>query len=184
MMAEQTKTVFAVFYVYILFREDGRPFYVGKGSNGRSLEHEREARRGVGRRFSIIRKMQALGLDLPKIKLHQGLTEAVAHPTRLRSLRRTAATRTVVRQRDGWRGWVPRPTSSMQSSPSSGLQGAYSRPPEPGPRAGSSGDVMPGQVVPEAVPVFTRQDGSGIAFVAGRRVIASPNSDRILRVVN
>jgi hypothetical protein len=72
-------------------------------------------------------------------------------------------------------------TSSTQPSPSNGLQGAYRR---PGPRAGSSGIVMPGQVVPEAVPVFTRQDGSATAFVAGRRVIVGPNSNRILRVVH
>jgi hypothetical protein len=72
-------------------------------------------------------------------------------------------------------------TSSTQPSPSNGLQGAYRRPPEPGPRAGSSGIVMPGQVVPEAVPVFTRPDGSGTAFVDGHRVIVGPNSNRIVR---
>jgi hypothetical protein len=43
---------------------------------------------------------------------------------------------------------------------------------------------MPGQVVPEDVPVFTKQDGSGTAFVAGRRVIVGPNTNRILRVLN
>jgi hypothetical protein len=75
-------------------------------------------------------------------------------------------------------------TSSTQPSPSNGLQGAYRRPPEPGPRAGSSGVVMPGQVVPGDLPVFTRSDGSSTAFVAGRRVIVGPNSNRILRVVN
>jgi hypothetical protein len=75
-------------------------------------------------------------------------------------------------------------TSPTQPSPTNGLQGAYRRPPEPGPRAGSSGVVVPGQVVPEAVPIFTRPDGSGSAFVAGRRVIVGPNSNRILRVVN
>jgi hypothetical protein len=74
-------------------------------------------------------------------------------------------------------------TSSTQPSPSIGLQGAYRRPPEPGPRAGSSGIVMPGQILPEAVPVFTRPDGSGTAFVAGRRVIVGPKSNPIVRVV-
>jgi hypothetical protein len=43
-------------------------------------------------------------------------------------------------------------TASTQPSPSNGLQGAYRRPPEPGPRAGSSGVVMPGQVVPGDLP--------------------------------
>jgi hypothetical protein len=42
---------------------------------------------------------------------------------------------------------------------------------------------MPGQVVPENLPVFTRPDGSGTAFVGGHRVIVGPNSNRILRVI-
>ena len=33
------------YYVYLLCRPDGRPFYVGKGLNRRALEHEAEARR-------------------------------------------------------------------------------------------------------------------------------------------
>jgi hypothetical protein len=73
--------------------------------------------------------------------------------------------------------------SPMQSGSSLGLTKAYQRPPEPGPRAGSSGMVVPGQVVPEDVPVFVNPDGSGTAFVAGQRVITSPNSNRILRLV-
>ena len=75
-------------------------------------------------------------------------------------------------------------TSSKQSGSSWRLTRAYQRPPDPGPRAGSSGIVMPGQVVPEEVPVFVNPDGSGTAFVDGRRVITSPNSNRISRVVN
>lgn len=39
------KTGAGRFYVYILCRPDGRPFYVGKGVNFRALEHEAEARR-------------------------------------------------------------------------------------------------------------------------------------------
>jgi hypothetical protein len=74
-------------------------------------------------------------------------------------------------------------TSSTQSGSSLGLTRAYRRPPERGPRAGSSGMVMPGQVVPETVPIFVNPDGSGTAFVAGQRVITSPNSNRILRVL-
>jgi hypothetical protein len=48
-------------------------------------------------------------------------------------------------------------TSSMQPSPSMGSTGAYRRPPEPGPRAGVAGAVMPGHVVPESMPGYTRE---------------------------
>ena len=73
--------------------------------------------------------------------------------------------------------------STTQPNPSIGAQGAYRRPPELGTRAGFAGMPMPGQVVPENVPVFTRPDGSGTAFVNGRSVIVSPNSNRIVRVI-
>jgi len=69
----------ADFYVYVLFRETGEPFYVGKGVNGRWLAHEWEARNGAkGHRFAIIRSMQARGLEIPKVKLHEGLTAVTA----------------------------------------------------------------------------------------------------------
>jgi hypothetical protein len=48
---------------------------------------------------------------------------------------------------------------------------------------GSHPESGAGQIVPEAVPVFTSPDGSGTAFVAGRRVIVGPNSNRVLRIV-
>lgn len=71
----------AICYVYVKFRENGTPFYVGKGSTkGRWLEHERDARRGVkGHRFAIIRSMQARGLEVPTVKIHTNLTEAQAN---------------------------------------------------------------------------------------------------------
>ncbi len=39
------KSIPGQFYVYVLCRPDGRPFYVGKGVNRRVFEHEAEARR-------------------------------------------------------------------------------------------------------------------------------------------
>jgi hypothetical protein len=67
------------FYVYVLFRENGLPFYIGKGSNGRWLRHEKDARGSAkGRRFSIIRRMLARGVEAPKIKLHEDLTADMA----------------------------------------------------------------------------------------------------------
>jgi hypothetical protein len=47
-------------------------------------------------------------------------------------------------------------TSPMQPSPSMGSTGAYPHPPEPGPRAGFAGAVMPGHVVQESMPGSTR----------------------------
>lgn len=68
------------YYVYVLFRENGEPFYLGKGRRRRWEMHEWQARRGdAGHRFAIIRAMFARGLDeIPKVKLHEGLTAAMA----------------------------------------------------------------------------------------------------------
>lgn len=57
------KTIAGRFYVYVLCRPDGQPFYVGKGVNRRALEHEAEARRNhpIGEinpfKCNIIRKI-------------------------------------------------------------------------------------------------------------------------------
>lgn len=57
------RTIIGSFYVYVLCRPDGRPFYVGKGINRRALEHEAEARRNhpVGEtnpfKCNVIRKV-------------------------------------------------------------------------------------------------------------------------------
>ncbi len=53
-------------YVYILRRPDGRPFYVGKGKGGRAFFHENEARHPNDRRsnpfkLNVIRKIKAAG---------------------------------------------------------------------------------------------------------------------------
>lgn len=80
MATEQSSTSGDGYYTYALFRGDGRVFYIGKGKRDRWSCHERDARNGRrGHKFSIIRDMQARGVEVIKVKLHEGLTEAVAH---------------------------------------------------------------------------------------------------------
>jgi hypothetical protein len=80
-------------------------------------------------------------------------------------------------------GRVGSDLSTSPTGPSVGSSGGYSRPREPGRRAGFAGTVAPGQVVPQNVPIMPRPGGDGTAYVKGHRVIVGPNSDRILRVV-
>lgn len=72
--------------------------------------------------------------------------------------------------------------SSGQSRPS--LGSPYGTPRTPGPRAGNSGNITAGQVVPQNVPVTPGPGGMGSAWVNGQRVLVNPNTNRIIRVFN
>ena len=67
----------ASYYVYVLFRETGLPFYVGIGKGQRWTVHEREARtntlqRGANtHKLAIIRRTHSAGIEVPKIKIAQ-----------------------------------------------------------------------------------------------------------------
>ena len=73
------RTAAASYYIYVLFRENGTPFYVGKGKSSRWMDHEYLARTGHrGYRYNLIRDMLSRGVEIPKIKLHEELTEEIA----------------------------------------------------------------------------------------------------------
>ena len=67
-----------IYYVYLLFRETGQPFYVGKGRDRRWLIHEYKARLGTEpnrHKASIILNMLEAGwTDIPKVKIAEHLT--------------------------------------------------------------------------------------------------------------
>ena len=69
-------------YVYVLFRADGTPFYVGAGRKSRWADHEKHARYGLGPqspRLNIVREMIQAGFKgIPKVKIAEGLTHQEA----------------------------------------------------------------------------------------------------------
>ena len=71
-----------IFYVYVLYRPDGRPFYVGKGSGNRWEHHEQDARnnrpRGNPHKIQLIRQIVAAGHKLDKRKIARFDNEADA----------------------------------------------------------------------------------------------------------
>lgn len=69
------------FYVYVLFRETGVPFYVGKGRDARWLFHEKVAKAGGTHKDRLIQRILSKRADVPKVKVREGLTNAEARIT-------------------------------------------------------------------------------------------------------
>lgn len=63
------------FYVYVLFDQNGLPFYVGKGRGNRWLAHDRAKDPNNRYKNFIVRQtIKALG-EVPKVKIRDGLSE-------------------------------------------------------------------------------------------------------------
>lgn len=61
-------------YVYVLFRANGIPFYVGMGKGSRWMQHEKTAKTGKTHKDKVVRLMVSLGQEIPKVKVVEGLT--------------------------------------------------------------------------------------------------------------
>lgn len=68
----------SVYYVYVLFRENGVPFYVGMGKGDRWLAHEKRAVFRQTHKDRVISLTVAAIGELPKVKVHEGLLRADA----------------------------------------------------------------------------------------------------------
>jgi hypothetical protein len=95
------------FYVYVIFRENGAPCYVGKGRKGRWLDHQRKAHNPHLRRIYA-----KAGGALPVAKVRVDLTDTEACATEIALIAAIGRGRdgplvNMTDGGDGLKGWVP-----------------------------------------------------------------------------
>lgn len=62
------------YYVYVLFRDTGHPFYIGLGRGNRWEQHERHKGCGGNRhKAAVIKSVLSIRTEVPKIKIAEGL---------------------------------------------------------------------------------------------------------------
>jgi hypothetical protein len=91
------------FYVYVLFRPDGRPCYIGKGCGERDKKHEKYGSHNPHLRAII----KNAGGALPTVRFREGISDAEAHSLErllIAAIGRETAGGPLVNQTDGGEG--------------------------------------------------------------------------------
>lgn len=95
------------FYVYVLFRVNGVPLYVGKGSGRRSEVHVSNAYHGDHSNIRLRRAIEDARGPLPYVRVREGLTEDEAFATEIAliaAIGREADGGPLVNETDGGKG--------------------------------------------------------------------------------
>jgi hypothetical protein len=127
------------FYVYVIFRLDASPCYIGKGQGRRWLQHEADAiagRHANRRLVRLIKEAAAIGKKLPRIKLRENLTNAEACKTEIALIAAIGRGRhgPLMNLTDGGEGIVGRAPLSKEARRRIGLGGEKRRGRNTGPR--------------------------------------------------
>jgi len=105
------------FYCYVLFDWLGVPRYVGKGVNNRWLAHEKESDPSNQAKNEFIEQTWVMLGEVPKIKIHENLTDAEACLTEIALIsaigRQDKESGPLVNLTDGGDGTSGRPTSLL-----------------------------------------------------------------------
>lgn len=90
------------YYVYVLFRPNGVPCYIGKGKGKRWKTHEKRASNPM-----LAKIIASAGGEIPKVKIREGLTEQEAFETEIafiKAIGRMAHGGPLVNMTDGGEG--------------------------------------------------------------------------------